>query len=482
VLAGVKQGRALLAGVPGQSELLATNISGVGNDLNLLSVSGTTATVAHSLSSVTVNDMDVSGDGLTVLVANGTNGVTYNISDLSVGATTFDAPHGAADGVAYSPSGHYVAVSAGVVGSPDTITTFGPDSSVPIRTYNTSTPGSANIGQNTIPAARGIAWWGTTLLALYEDYEHGYPILKVLASAIQRPSKLTLSGPASSTRTKPLTLTGSLQSGGALAGATLHVSKTDFDGTHKLSSVTTSGTGSFAVHDAPKVGGTVTYTVSYAGNARHAPASKSVKVKVSRATPVLTVKPSRTIYNYGKTETVTVHLGKTHSVRKVSIYVKPYGKAAKLVKSTKVNSAGNLSASVSLNHNLKFIAKFAGDEWYAPRAVSAASKVRVKVNSAIGGSYAKSGGYHLFHQHDGGAIAVKVFPSKAYERVTFRLQKKVSGTWRTVDTDAEYLNQYSVIAVTFDGYTYTPYRVRGEFHGDRSNAAQNGKWWYCEFR
>jgi hypothetical protein len=309
--------------------------------------------------------------------------------------------------------------------------------------------------------------------------------LHIYNNATLPSSTMTLSGPSKVTRATTVSLSGKLSSQGVGVGATpLTVKKTDLDGTHTLPGVITSNDGSFVVHDTPRVGGTNTYTVSWVGDSTRLGITKTFKVAVSRVTTALSLKPNRSIYNYGATESVTVHLGATYnaSLRAVSIYAKQVGGNLKLLKSGKVNSYGNLSASVAYSHNLTFTAKYAGDERYAPRTVSVGRKVRVKVNSAIAGYYTKSGGYYLFHQSKGGGFGVKVFPNKASEPVEFRMQAEHSGVWKTVSTYTADLNQYSVAGASFNGRTYTPLRIRVEFHGDHSNAPDNSKWWYVQFR
>ena len=69
-----------------------------------------------------------------------------------------------------------------------------------------------------------------------------------------------------------------------------------------------------------------------------------------------------------------------------------------------------------------------------------------------------------------------------YEAVTVRLRWKRNGVWKTVATDVQDLNQYRVVGDGFGRKTYIPFRPRGEFHGDQSNAANNGRWRYVQFR
>ena len=295
-------------------------------------------------------------------------------------------------------------------------------------------------------------------------------------------STLTLTGPSSAPRAQELTLDGTLTSGGApLAAATLQVSKTDLKGSHTLPDATTAGDGSYSVTDTPLVGGTVRYTVSFAGDATHGPASKSIKVNVSRSATTVKIKTNRARYAYNKLATVTAHLGNTYSNRKLSIYAKPYGHARKLLKTAKVNSNGNLTVTKNVTLKTTFIATFSGDERWAPASASTHVLVHAHVRTAVAGVKHRDGKYRVYSATDGGAIAIKVSPNKAGKTVKFVLQVRRDGAWRQVDSDRETLNSSSVIAVGFWGNPDHKYRIRGQWGGDAANLAQAGKWQYAEF-
>ncbi|MEV4406671.1 hypothetical protein AB0J66_31225 [Actinoplanes sp. NPDC049598] len=118
---------------------------------------------------------------------------------------------------------------------------------------------------------------------------------------------------------------------------------------------------SFEFSDYPAAGGTVTYTVRYAGNELAAPATAKISVTVGKLMPVLTLKGG-TVVNYGGTATVTARLGTTFSNRTVAIWADPAGPdPARVLRSAKVDASGNLTASVKLTRTTGVVAKFAGD-------------------------------------------------------------------------------------------------------------------------
>ena len=484
VLHGPNSGRATLASVPGHSdELVATNVSGAAGDLNILTISGTTATIARTISSLNIADLAVSPDGNAIVVAGGLAARTYAISDLSDTGVTYNPPQTGTASVAYSADGTYVGVGSGPDAFNATVTTFGPSSTAPVRTYDTSTPGSANQGQNNLPPAADLAWSGTTLLAVYVDYLGAYPKLVVYKSAIQAPTAMTLTGPASAARATSLALHGTLTSHGtALAGVQLSVTKTDLDGVHTLPNVTTTGTGAFTVSNTPAVGGTNTYHVAYAGDTTHAAIAKSIKVAVSRLTTTLTIKTDHATYGYGQTMHAVAHLGGTFSNRTVNIYVTPYHASRTLLRSAKVDTHGNLTASAIARTRSVWTASFAGDERWAPRTVTTAATVRAKIVSKVGRKLSTSGKYGVFSAVNGGSLTVTVSPNKANENVRFVLQGYSGGAWHTLETKLYPLLSNSAKLIYFWGDPGHNYRIRGQYGGDAANLSQVGVWVYAQFR
>ncbi|MEU1039037.1 Ig-like domain repeat protein [Streptomyces sp. NPDC005907] len=110
-----------------------------------------------------------------------------------------------------------------------------------------------------------------------EDVSLTVPVAKA-------PTALTLKAPSEATLDGGVRITGTLTwQGRALeAGASVQVRRTDRLGSGALSSVAVGADGTFTVEDLPRTTRTVTYTVSYAGDALHEGAAASAEVVVRR--------------------------------------------------------------------------------------------------------------------------------------------------------------------------------------------------------
>ncbi|MFJ3225817.1 YncE family protein [Streptomyces sp. NPDC086783] len=110
-----------------------------------------------------------------------------------------------------------------------------------------------------------------------EDVSLTVPVAKA-------PTTLTLTAPDEATLGGGVEITGTLgRQGPALEpGATVRVERTDRLGSGALSSVAVGADGTFTVKDLPRTTRTVTYTLSYAGDALHEGATASAQVEVRR--------------------------------------------------------------------------------------------------------------------------------------------------------------------------------------------------------
>ncbi|GAB7103264.1 hypothetical protein JCM4814A_15780 [Streptomyces phaeofaciens JCM 4814] len=199
---------------------------------------------------------------------------------------------------------------------------------------------------------------------------------------------VTVSAPATATRAKALTVTGKIANATALpAGTVLTVKRTDLDtpSGKALTSVKTKADGTFSFTDTPPAGGSVKYTVSYAGDTTRAPASGSDTVAVSRTATTLSLNNNGKVYAYGKDVTFTAHLGTTYKNRTVEIWADPYGsdKPKVLVKKATVNSSGNVSAVVDMKRDTTVTAVFAGDARTAPKSVKVTAYANVSVSTSL---------------------------------------------------------------------------------------------------
>lgn len=193
----------------------------------------------------------------------------------------------------------------------------------------------------------------------------------------------TLQAPAAAERGTPLGLSGALSSQVPFAaGQSVQVSRTDADGVTGLPDVAVAADGSFTVADTPPDAGAVTYTVSYAGDASHAPAGAAASFEVARTATDLTVTTDAALYPYRAAATVTVHLGATYDDRTVTLHATPYGGAPTLVASGTVDADGNLTATYRVTRRTTFTASFDGDAGYAP--ATATRTVRTAPHLAAG--------------------------------------------------------------------------------------------------
>lgn len=298
-------------------------------------------------------------------------------------------------------------------------------------------------------------------------------------------SAMSLVAPATSTRTASLTVTGTVTASVPFpAGTVLAVKKTDLTGTHTLPSVTTDAAGAFGFTDSPAVGGTNTYTVSFAGNTQHQAVSASRAVSVSRVTPTLTLTTDHATYGYRATATVKAHLGTTFDGRTVSIYATPVGQAKVLLKTGRVDASGNLTVTRVVGRKTTFSVVFAGDQRYAPRTVTRTVAVHVAMSSTLTGNYATSGKYKLFRTSVNPAFTVAVSPQKDLQCVYFRIQRYAAGAWRPeVLSGCFNLNGSSTSSVLVTGTHVrgVSFRMRAEYGGDTQNVATNGAWKYFRF-
>ncbi|MEU0412122.1 choice-of-anchor D domain-containing protein [Streptomyces griseorubiginosus] len=263
-----------------------------------------------------------------------------------------------------------------------------------------------------------------------------------LVQVAKLPTSLTLSAPATATRAKALTVTGRISGSPFASGTVVKVTKTDLAHSSgvALADAKVATDGSFTFKDTPQIGGANTYKVSFGGDVSHKGASRTATVQVSRAATSLTVATDHGTYKYGQSAKVTAHLGTTYNSRTVAIYAQPYSGSKVLVKSAKVDSHGNLTASYKLTRNTTFSAVFTGDYRYAPKTVSRAVHTYAGVSQKLSGYYTSTtiGNtlYRVYHRTVKERLDVTVSPNKAGQCVKFQVQRYYSGAWHTQSTSA----------------------------------------------
>ncbi|MEU4239627.1 hypothetical protein [Actinoplanes sp. NPDC026619] len=305
---------------------------------------------------------------------------------------------------------------------------------------------------------------------------------------------IKLSAPASAGRAVPLTVSGTITAAQALpSGTKLSVTRTDLDspsGT-ALAATTVDAQGRFSVTDTPPAGGTVTYSVGYAGDETFGATSATANVAVSRVTPPLTLTPSKSVYAYGTTVTFTAHLGNWYQNKTIEIWADPYGAdPSRLLTKAVVNSGGNVTASLKLTRDTTLTAKYAGDSHYAPRSTASTVYTKVSVSTAVTKYYktAKIGGtsYYYFHKKTNPYFTTSM---TAYPKRKQQLQVEyyAGGKWRTWTSAYLTLSSAgkSYAELTGSHPVGTHFRVRAAYldtsSGDNVNYTTYGTYRYFTF-
>jgi hypothetical protein len=223
----------------------------------------------------------ITPDGKDVVVASSSPYYqqVYQVSDLSA---VGQYPTGTyPDGVSISSNG---TVAAGAGNSSNTVYIYAPGGSTPLNTYQSY--GSASIdGVALSPDGSELFDVTSASGSLIPDSN---PVLNIVADPAQGPSTLNLTAPATAGEEQPITVTGTL--GGTSpypGGQILHVTR--IDQAHPngvaLRNVRTAADGSFSfTNTPPEFSGTtetVTYQVSYAGDAYLTASTTSASVTVS---------------------------------------------------------------------------------------------------------------------------------------------------------------------------------------------------------
>ncbi|MBX7554112.1 Ig-like domain repeat protein [Streptomyces sp. NPDC004232] len=472
-------GQALLDTDPGQPGILAVGETGLSTDsMAVLDVSsGTPQQVAYYHGDYSLNsgihDIDLVPGGTHVLV-NGTERQAY-----TNGAFAADGAYPAGTDADIAPNGLVAQANGG------TVSVYRPDGTVPIRTYNT--------GSNA--AKTPLAWSpdSTGLFALVGT-SSGWVVTPLGNPTLEQPT-LSVNAPSTATGGRQLTVSGRLSTSSQLpAGATLKAVRTDAENPNgkALPDATVQADGSYSFTDTPQAGGTATYKVSYAGDATHAAATATAQVKVSFATPSLTLNNNGHVYDYNKAVTFTAHLGPTYKNRTVEIWANPYGadKPNKLVKSGTVDSSGNLSVTLNMLRDTDVTAVFKGDTRNAPKTVKSTAYARVAVSLAVSRQYrtAKIGTtpYYWFHKNVAPLFTTTMtyYPGR---KQRLELQVYVNGKWEadgskyfSLGTDGR-----SVVYIPAPGHSGIKARIRSSYingtSGDTVNTTTYGSWKYLYF-
>jgi hypothetical protein len=476
----------IVAGAPSQSpvELAVYDVS-----------SGSANRTAYAFdpgNSSNLSDLAVTPEGKDVVTASGSPGEqeVFKLSDLSQdgGYPTTAYPNA----VDIAPNG---TVAAGTSSwyAPD-VHVFEPGASTPVREYDFPNTGTSS-GADTLAAA-GLAWApdASRLFAVSYNDANVYS-LRVLDDPTKAATTLTATAPATAPRAKSLAVTGELTSDTAFpSGTTVSVSRTDDEtpAGKPLGTATVAADGSYTFADAPPAGGKVTYTVTYAGDADHAGATATSSVDVTRTATSLTLNNNGKVYAYGSAVKFTAHLGTTYKNRTVALYADPYGadKPNKLIKTAAVDSAGNLSATLTLTRDTKLTARFTGDTRTAPATATSTVGTQVHVSTALSGYYKSRSAwgqtYRVYHKSKDPAFTTSMtaYPGRKYEA---EVQGFYEGAWRTTHTEFLALDPSGKDTLVLTGTPPTGirFRIRSSYvdtkSGDNVNSTTHGSWKYLTF-
>lgn len=471
-------------------------VAGNGGDLAVYDVSadGAALRVKGSMDTA-VRQLDLTPDGGQVLTSWGDPDYGYGLGAYSATDLTEQAGYP----IDAYPNAVRVAPDGTVAGGSDSwydpdVHIHRPGDPEPVREYDFPNTGDSSGADTLVDGALAWAPDGSRVFAVSVN-TYGTYTLRALTDPAKELPALTVSAPSTADRAEKLTVTGKLTSKTPLpAGTSLKVTRTDVESPNgrALAAVKTKAGGGFSFTDTPPAGGKVTYKVSYAGDAAHAAVSGSDAVTVSRKATALTLSNDGKLYAYGKDVSFTAHLGTTYKNRTVEIYADPFGsdKPKKLLKKAKVNSSGNLSATVDMARDTTVTAVFAGDARYASKTVKSTAYAEAKVSTAVSKHY-KTGRigsttYYYFHKKTDPVFTTTMNYYKGRKQ-RFQLQIRYQGTW--YDSGTEYFalgtDGKSAVRLEAPGESGIRARMRSSYvngsSGDSVNSTTHGAWKYFTF-
>ncbi|MET8148288.1 hypothetical protein ACIBSW_26980 [Actinoplanes sp. NPDC049668] len=479
-----------LATVAGAPNLLAAG--GVGKTSVYDVSSGTAIRTAVGADKPWINDLALSPDGSRLFTANGDGTWVWKTSDMSL--LTSYSSSGGSNALAMAAD-ETLAIGYGNMSYWPEVYVYPGGSVEPIRVIDLPDTDPDITGADNL-VGQGLAWepGGSRLFAVAENSRQEF-ILQALVDPAKSVTTMTIDVPASAKRGKSLTVSGTLTASVPLpAGTPLAVIRVDEE-TPKgkpLGSKALGANNRFSFTDIPYAGGKVTYRVSYAGDPKHIAASVAGTTSVAKDATTLTLDGNGKTHTYNKKVVFTAKLGKTYQNRVVEIWADPYGgdKAKKLVKKGKVNSKGQLSATVWMTRNTTLTAVFAGDTRTGPRTAKATAYAKVKVSVAVAGHYktGKIGSkkYHYFRKSKDPRFTTTM---TAYKGRAQRLELEVyaKGKWR--DAGSQYFtleaSGRSLVTLGPPHDSGLRLRMRSAYvkgsSGDSLNATTISPWVYLTF-
>ncbi len=413
-----------------------------------------------------------SGDGTA-----GTGTIAYNASKswTSIASTT---PASAVVNGPVTVSGVVTDASGPLAGA--AITVSRPDGAGGTTTFDATT---GDDGTFAVADTMGSANRSYTV-EYAGDATHYAASLDIAVAAVKARSALALSAPTTVKRGTAYSFKGTLTSGGQpVKYASVTLVRKDLAGTRTIK-VTTTSAGTFAKSDTPAVGGTVSWTASWAGTASQASVKSTRSVTVPRAKTSLSVTTDKTMYSYGGTAKVRVHLGTTYNGRIVAVYAKKYGASTpSLIGRGRVSSTGYLTVNYRMTTKTSFSAKFAGDYRYLPATGFTTRYARSKISVVMSGYSGRSGSTYTYRAGSTATGVATVYPARPGQCISALVQYKYGSSWITnQNLSCVSLDYYSQFPFYFQNTGRTGY-LRFQFKAgtDSANAGTSSGWIYLHY-
>ena len=169
-------------------------------------------------------------------------------------------------------------------------------------------------------------------------------------------------------------------------------------------------------------------------------------------------------------------------MKKVQVWIKSGYNPLRYQQTLTVDRKGNAGANYVMGVNTIFVLKFYGDYYYNSRVLTTTVRTHVAIASALGGQYATSGAYKLFHPGTKAYQVAVVAPAKEGACVRFEAQRYVNGTWTTSAVLTCGVIQDNYAEAVFGAGSGLPYRLRAIYNGDAVNLGNVTAWQYLIFR
>ena len=306
------------------------------------------------------------------------------------------------------------------------------------------------------------------------------------------PTTLTATSPDSAARGAAIQVHGVLASMGlGLGGKTLVVERMSLVGATALAPVTTDAQGAYSFADTPSVGGPVTYSVTWVGDAHNGSSNDATAVNVARLPTSVSIRTTTPRVAYGGYATVTAALAKGTHTRVIEIWVADMGASPiryTFYKRVGLPSSGFFTFRYRLNRNHIFQVRFAGDAYNAPASARVTVTSTAYMSTVLFASYRAVGGYHLYVSSVQPELHGTIAPRRrAVGCARFQGQYLLNGRWKALSTS-------TCQPVTSGGFAQVflisrsgvhpvgvPMRFRALLAADYINAASASRWAYLKF-